>query len=127
MLNQYYGDYITVAVFVAMGAILVAGAIAANMCATVVFPFVPVIPVSAAGWRIEPPVSVPVAAATRRADTAAVEPPEEPPGTRLKSQGLEVVKKAEFSVEEPMANSSILALAMSTAPTCFNLVTTVAS
>ena len=30
MLNQYYGDYITVAVFVAVGAILVAGAIAAN-------------------------------------------------------------------------------------------------
>lgn len=30
MLNQYYGDYITVAVFVAMGALLVAGAVAAN-------------------------------------------------------------------------------------------------
>ena len=30
MLNQYYGDYITVAVFVAIGALLVAGAIAAN-------------------------------------------------------------------------------------------------
>lgn len=30
MLNQYYGDYITVAVFVVIGAVLVAGAIAAN-------------------------------------------------------------------------------------------------
>ncbi len=30
MLNQYYGDYITVAVFVTMGAVLVAGAIGAN-------------------------------------------------------------------------------------------------
>jgi NADH-quinone oxidoreductase subunit A len=30
VLNQYYGDYITVAVFIAIGAILVAGAVAAN-------------------------------------------------------------------------------------------------
>ena len=30
MLNQYYGDYITVAVFIAIGALLVAGAIGAN-------------------------------------------------------------------------------------------------
>lgn len=30
VLNQYYGDYITVAVFVTMGAVLVAGAIGAN-------------------------------------------------------------------------------------------------
>ncbi len=30
MLNQYYGDYITVAVFIAVGALLVAGAIGAN-------------------------------------------------------------------------------------------------
>ena len=39
-------------------------------------------PVNAAGWRIEPPVSVPVAAGARRAATAAAEPPELPPGTR---------------------------------------------
>ncbi len=37
-------------------------------------------PVKAAGWRIEPPVSVPVAARQRSALTAAAEPPEEPPG-----------------------------------------------
>ncbi len=30
MLNQYYGDYITVAVFIGLGALLVAGAIGAN-------------------------------------------------------------------------------------------------
>jgi len=30
VLNQYYGDYITVAVFVAIGALLVGGAVAAN-------------------------------------------------------------------------------------------------
>jgi hypothetical protein len=35
-----------------------------------------VTPVIAAGWRIEPPVSVPVAPATRPAATAAADPPE---------------------------------------------------
>ncbi len=48
----------------------------------------PVRLVSAAGWRIEPPVSVPVAAGSRRAATAAAEPPEEPPGTAVESQGF---------------------------------------
>ena len=38
-------------------------------------------PDSDAGWRIEPPVSVPVAAGTSRAATAAADPPELPPGT----------------------------------------------
>ena len=45
-------------------------------------------PVKAAGCRIEPPVSVPVAAGTRQAATAAAEPPEEPPGDNSKFQGL---------------------------------------
>lgn len=31
MLNQYYGDYIAVAVFIAIGGILVGGAVAANL------------------------------------------------------------------------------------------------
>ena len=41
-----------------------------------------------AGWRMLPPVSVPVANGDRRAATAAAEPPEEPPGTLLVSQGF---------------------------------------
>ena len=41
----------------------------------------PTVPVKAAGWRIEPPVSVAVAPAQRHAATAVAEPPEEPPGT----------------------------------------------
>ena len=45
-------------------------------------------PDSAAGWRIDPPVSVPVAAGTSRAATTAAEPPELPPGTRVGSQGF---------------------------------------
>ena len=48
----------------------------------------PVMPHRAAGWRIDPPVSVPVAPGTRRAATAAAEPPEEPPGTRSLFHGL---------------------------------------
>ena len=38
-------------------------------------------PQNDAGWRIEPPVSVPVAPIASRADTAAAEPPDDPPGT----------------------------------------------
>ena len=41
----------------------------------------PTVPVKAAGWRIEPPVSVAVAPAQRCAETAVAEPPDEPPGT----------------------------------------------
>ena len=41
----------------------------------------PTVPVKAAGWRIDPPVSVAVAAAQMWAATAAAEPPDEPPGT----------------------------------------------
>ena len=39
-------------------------------------------PHEAAGWRIEPPVSVPSASGAMPAATAAAEPPREPPGTR---------------------------------------------
>ena len=48
----------------------------------------PVIPHKEAGCLIEPPVSVPVAAGTIPAATAAAEPPELPPGTRFSPQGL---------------------------------------
>ncbi len=37
-----------------------------------------------------PPVSVPSAAAASRPATAAALPPDEPPGTRSRSQGLRV-------------------------------------
>ena len=40
----------------------------------------PTVPVKAAGWRIEPPVSLAVAARQSCAATADAEPPEEPPG-----------------------------------------------
>ncbi len=73
-------------------------------------------PHSAAGWRIEPPVSVPIAHGARPAATAAAEPPDEPPGTRVRSQGLSVGPYAECSVDEPIANSSWFVLPSSGAP-----------
>src|SRR2546428_154050 len=60
----------------------------------------PTIPHRAAGWRIEPPVSEPSATVASPAATAAAEPPLDPPGTRARSWGVRVGKKAEFSVDE---------------------------
>ena len=51
-------------------------------------------PHSAAGWRIEPPVSVPIAHGASPAATAAALPPDEPPGTRVRSHGLSTGPKA---------------------------------
>ena len=87
----------------------------------------PVMPVKLAGWRIEPPVSVPVAAGIRRAATAAAEPPDEPPGTRLRSHGFFTGAYAEFSLPEPIANSSQFSLPSVTAPAVPKCATTVAS
>src|SRR6266571_8836408 len=68
------------------------------------------------GCRIDPPVSVPMASGASNAATAADEPPDEPPGTRLRSHGLRDVPNAEFSVDEPIANSSMLVLPSMTTP-----------
>ena len=61
------------------------------------------------------------------AATAAPEPPLEPPGTRSVSQGLRVTKKAEFSVDEPIANSSRFALPTITASSAASFSVMVAS
>ena len=89
-------------------------------------------PQKLAGWRIEPPVSVPIAASAARAATAAAEPPEEPPGTsgRLspgRRHGLSTAPKPLVVFEEPMANSSRLVLPSITAPACQSLAVTVDS
>src|SRR5262245_28552204 len=86
----------------------------------------PTTPDSAAGWRIEPPVSEPRPRAAKPAATAAELPPDEPPGTRVGSCGLRVGPKAEFSVDEPMANSSRLVLPMTMPPAATRRSTTVA-
>ncbi len=81
----------------------------------------PTVPVNAAGCRIEPPVSVAVAPRHSPAATAAAEPPDEPPGTSGVSEpsrrhGLTTGPKRYVSFEEPIANSSLLSLPSSTAP-----------
>ena len=50
------------------------------------------------------------------AATAAAEPPDEPPGTRSGASGLRVGPYALFSVDEPIANSSMFVLPTMTAP-----------
>src|SRR5690606_6634800 len=89
--------------------------------------FSPVIPQNEAGWRIEPPVSEPRVATISRAATAAADPPLEPPGTRAWSQGLTVRPSAEFSVDDPMANSSMFSRPNGMAPAARRRSTTVAS
>ncbi len=78
--------------------------------------FSPTTPHREAGWRTEPPVSVPSAHTTWPEATAAADPPEDPPGTVSRFQGLCTGPNAEFSFELPMANSSQFVLPISTAP-----------
>src|SRR5690606_17749103 len=87
----------------------------------------PTEPVTAAGWRIEPPVSEPSASGASNAATAAADPPPDPPGIRERSHGLRVTPNAECSVEEPIANSSMLVLPSGTSPAERKRATTVAS
>src|SRR6266436_3521563 len=86
----------------------------------------PTTPQKLAGCRTEPPVSEPSAAGTTPAATSAADPPDDPPGTRLGSSGCFTRPNAECSVEEPMANSSMLALAAIIAPAARSRFTAVA-
>src|SRR5690606_10469406 len=73
-----------------------------------------------------------VAARHRSPATAEAEPPEEPPGVRsaLEAEdfhGLTTLPNAEVSLDEPMANSSMLSLPSITAPSRQRLAVTVDS
>src|ERR1700683_3414199 len=59
--------------------------------------------------------------------TAAADPPDEPPGILSRSHGLWLGPNAEFSVEDPIANSSMLVLPRMIAPACFSRRVIVAS
>src|SRR5271155_91024 len=94
--------------------------------------FSPTMPQNAAGCRIEPPVSVPVAPTQMLAATAAAEPPDEPPGAIFVSEprrrhGDTTGPKKDVSLDEPMANSSLLSLPSKTAPSRHRLAVTVDS
>ena len=85
----------------------------------------PRVPVSAAGCLTDPPVSVPSEIGACPAHTATAEPPLEPPATLDVSQGFKAGPKAEFSLVEPIANSSKLVLPSMIAPASSNFDTTV--
>src|SRR5512133_1751189 len=87
----------------------------------------PTFPQRADGCLIEPPVSEPSAQGASPAETAAAEPPPEPPGTRVGSHGLCDGPKAEFSVDEPMANSSVFVLPSRDRPASLQRAATVES
>src|SRR5207249_7998417 len=76
----------------------------------------PVTPQKLAGMRIEPPVSVPSAAGTSRAATAAPEPLLEPPGTRLTAHGFTGVPSARLTPVGPKASSWRCVVPTMTAP-----------
>ena len=76
---------------------------------------------------MEPPVSDPRAATAVPAATLAAEPPLEPPGTRLRSRGLRTGPQAEFSFDDPIANSSQLSFPKMIAPACSSRDTAVQS
>src|SRR4051812_28348857 len=89
-------------------------------------------PAKAAGCRIEPPVSVPVAPGAVSAATAAADPPDDPPGVRptllpLRRHGLITGPQALVSLDEPIANSSMLSLPSIPAPALRRLPLTVLS
>src|SRR6187399_3343974 len=87
----------------------------------------PTTPQNAAGWRIEPPVSLPSEPSAMPAATATALPLDDPPGVRVGSCGLRAGPNAEFSPDEPMANSSMFVLPTSSAPACRSRDTAVAS
>src|SRR2546421_514288 len=84
-------------------------------------------PQCAAGCRMEPPGSDPRAIGTIPDATETADPPLEPPGMRSCFHGLRVGPNAEFSVEDPIANSSRLVLPIRMAPARRTRATTVAS
>jgi hypothetical protein len=60
--------------------------------------FSPTSPQKAAGVRIEPPPSVPVASGAMPAASAAPDPPEEPPGDHAGAHGFPVGPNTALSV-----------------------------
>src|SRR5437870_11108781 len=87
----------------------------------------PTLPQNADGSLTDPPVSEPSAHGASPPETAAALPPPEPPGTRVGSQGLCDGPKAEFSVDEPIANSSVFVLPRIRRPCALQRSITVAS
>ncbi len=65
----------------------------------------PTSPLHAAGIRVDPPPSLAWANGTIPAATAAAEPPDDPPGVRVRSHGLRVAPNRRVSVDGRIPNS----------------------
>src|SRR6516164_10639687 len=76
----------------------------------------PTRPVHAAGIRIDPPPSPPVAIGTIPPATAAADPPLDPPGVTVGSHGLRVTPHAGLAVKHTEPNSGTAVLPTGTAP-----------
>ncbi len=87
----------------------------------------PTSPQFAAGTRIEPPPSDASEIGVTRVDTATAEPPLEPPGVRVLSQGLRVTPCKDDSVAKHHPFSGDVDLPNNTAPAFFSRVTMAAS
>ena len=83
----------------------------------------PTSPQHAAGMRIEPMPSLPCATATMPEATAAAEPPDDPPGVRLRFHGLRVTPNLE-SVAPKTHSSGTRVKPTTTAPAARSLRTT---
>src|SRR4030095_17187730 len=78
--------------------------------------FRPTTPQTAAGIRIDPPLSVPTDRGTRPAATIAPEPPLDPPAENSRFQGVLILPKSGLSPDSPPANLFMFALPMRMAP-----------
>src|SRR5687767_6774160 len=83
-------------------------------------------PQKSAGCLTDPPVSLPRETIHMPACTATADPPEEPPGTLVSSSAFNTFPYTEFSLVEPIANSSQLQLPMIMASSFNNFSVTVA-
>src|ERR1700759_2496659 len=77
--------------------------------------------------RMEPPPSLAWAKGTRPAATAAADPPLDPPGERLRSQGLWVAPQASGSVVGTLPSSGLLVRPAITSPASRKRLTSVVS
>src|ERR1051326_4875135 len=82
----------------------------------------PQIPLKCAGTRIDPPPSLPTPPAEQPEAIAADSPPLEPPGVRVKSQGLLVRPYSALSVSQAIRNSGVLVVPSTIAPAFFKRV-----
>src|SRR6476659_1726253 len=78
--------------------------------------FSPTRPLHPAGMRIDPPPSFAPAAGTMPAATADADPPDEPPGVRVRSHGLRHGPQSSDSVMPLAPNSGVLVLPKMTRP-----------